>query len=161
MQVQGRCAQRQNTQGARCGSSSSSRVGRRRAAGGGRRRAVEVYARDYPTPQFDSDTYQEAVDLSTQLKNAPRPAQPQRVVIAGAGLAGLSTAKYLADAGHIPILLEARDVLGGKVRGPGRLAISLCFCQWQLPVKPCGEWSTAVAGICTCARVTATQVFRR
>jgi len=32
-----------------------------------------------------------------------------------AGLAGLSTAKYLADAGHKPILLEARDVLGGKV----------------------------------------------
>ena len=32
-----------------------------------------------------------------------------------AGLAGLSTAKYLADAGHEPILLEARDVLGGKV----------------------------------------------
>ena len=31
------------------------------------------------------------------------------------GLAGLSTAKYLADAGHNPILLEARDVLGGKV----------------------------------------------
>ena len=31
------------------------------------------------------------------------------------GLAGLSTAKYLADAGHIPVLLEARDVLGGKV----------------------------------------------
>ncbi|KAK7847305.1 15-cis-phytoene desaturase [Quercus suber] len=32
-----------------------------------------------------------------------------------AGLAGLSTAKYLADAGHKPILLESRDVLGGKV----------------------------------------------
>ncbi|XP_031248462.1 15-cis-phytoene desaturase, chloroplastic/chromoplastic-like, partial [Pistacia vera] len=32
-----------------------------------------------------------------------------------AGLAGLSTAKYLADAGHQPLLLEARDVLGGKV----------------------------------------------
>lgn len=31
------------------------------------------------------------------------------------GLAGLSTAKYLADAGHKPVLLEARDVLGGKV----------------------------------------------
>lgn len=28
----------------------------------------------------------------------------------------MSTAKYLADAGHKPILLEARDVLGGKVR---------------------------------------------
>jgi hypothetical protein len=32
-----------------------------------------------------------------------------------AGLAGLSLSKYLSDAGHIPILLEARDVLGGKV----------------------------------------------
>ena len=31
------------------------------------------------------------------------------------GLAGLSTAKYLADAGHKPLLLEARNVLGGKV----------------------------------------------
>ncbi|NEP57116.1 MAG: 15-cis-phytoene desaturase [Symploca sp. SIO2G7] len=38
-----------------------------------------------------------------------------RVAIAGAGLAGLSCAKYLADAGHIPIVLESRDVLGGKV----------------------------------------------
>jgi len=38
-----------------------------------------------------------------------------RVVIAGAGLAGLSCAKYLCDAGHTPVLYEARDVLGGKV----------------------------------------------
>jgi 15-cis-phytoene desaturase len=38
-----------------------------------------------------------------------------RVAIAGAGLAGLSCAKYLTDAGHIPIVLESRDVLGGKV----------------------------------------------
>ncbi len=38
-----------------------------------------------------------------------------RVAIAGAGLAGLSCAKYLADAGHTPIVFEARDVLGGKV----------------------------------------------
>ncbi|MEM8544630.1 MAG: 15-cis-phytoene desaturase [Cyanobacteria bacterium P01_H01_bin.119] len=38
-----------------------------------------------------------------------------RVAIAGAGLAGLSCAKYLVDAGHTPILLERRDVLGGKV----------------------------------------------
>lgn len=30
-------------------------------------------------------------------------------------MAGLSTAKYLADAGHEPVVLEARDVLGGKV----------------------------------------------
>ena len=38
-----------------------------------------------------------------------------KVAIAGAGLAGLSCAKYLADAGHTPIVLERRDVLGGKV----------------------------------------------
>ena len=38
-----------------------------------------------------------------------------RVAIAGAGLAGLSCAKYLVDAGHTPIVYEARDVLGGKV----------------------------------------------
>ena len=38
-----------------------------------------------------------------------------RVAIAGAGLAGLSCAKYLADAGHTPVVYEARDVLGGKV----------------------------------------------
>jgi 15-cis-phytoene desaturase len=38
-----------------------------------------------------------------------------RVAIAGAGLAGLSCAKYLTDAGHQPIVLESRDVLGGKV----------------------------------------------
>jgi 15-cis-phytoene desaturase len=38
-----------------------------------------------------------------------------RVAIAGAGLAGLSCAKYLTDAGHTPIVLERRNVLGGKV----------------------------------------------
>ena len=38
-----------------------------------------------------------------------------RVAIAGAGLAGLTCAKYLAEAGHTPIVFEARDVLGGKV----------------------------------------------
>ena len=38
-----------------------------------------------------------------------------RVAIAGAGLAGLSCAKYLTDAGHAPIVLESRDVLGGLV----------------------------------------------
>ncbi|MBE9005555.1 15-cis-phytoene desaturase [Fortiea sp. LEGE XX443] len=38
-----------------------------------------------------------------------------RVAIAGAGLAGLSCAKYLTDAGYTPIVLERRDVLGGLV----------------------------------------------
>jgi 15-cis-phytoene desaturase len=38
-----------------------------------------------------------------------------RVAIAGAGLAGLACAKYLVDAGHTPVVIERRDVLGGKV----------------------------------------------
>ncbi|GCE64973.1 15-cis-phytoene desaturase [cyanobiont of Ornithocercus magnificus] len=38
-----------------------------------------------------------------------------RIAVAGAGLAGLSCAKYLSDAGHTPIIFEARDVIGGKV----------------------------------------------
>ncbi|GLC43868.1 securin [Pleodorina starrii] len=80
------------------------------------RRALEVVARDYPKPAFETaETFQEAQALSAKLKNAPRPAKSLKVVIAGAGLAGLSAAKYLADAGHQPIVLEGRDVLGGKV----------------------------------------------
>jgi 15-cis-phytoene desaturase len=38
-----------------------------------------------------------------------------RVAVVGGGLAGLSCAKYLVDAGHQPIVLESRDVLGGLV----------------------------------------------
>ena len=81
------------------------------------RKGLVVVARDYPKPPFeDSDTFQEAAALSSKMRSAPRPARPLKVVIAGAGLAGLSAAKYLSDAGHIPIVLEGRDVLGGKVR---------------------------------------------
>ena len=40
---------------------------------------------------------------------------PKRVVVVGGGLAGLSCAKYLVDAGHHPIVLERANVLGGKV----------------------------------------------
>nr|AHA43672.1 phytoene desaturase [Plagiochasma appendiculatum] len=78
--------------------------------------ALEVTAIDYPRPDIDGTVnYLEAATLSAFLATARRPEKPLKVVIAGAGLAGLSTAKYIADAGHIPILLEARDVLGGKV----------------------------------------------
>lgn len=38
-----------------------------------------------------------------------------QVAIAGGGLAGLACAKYLVDAGHEPVVLESRDVLGGLV----------------------------------------------
>ncbi|XP_024535664.1 15-cis-phytoene desaturase, chloroplastic/chromoplastic [Selaginella moellendorffii] len=77
---------------------------------------LRVVCKDYPRPEIDSTVnFLEAAALSASLRNAPRPSEPLKIVIAGAGLAGLSTAKYVADAGHIPIVLEARDVLGGKV----------------------------------------------
>ncbi|XP_058191969.1 15-cis-phytoene desaturase, chloroplastic/chromoplastic isoform X1 [Rhododendron vialii] len=77
---------------------------------------LKVVCMDYPRPELESTVnYLEAAYLSSSFRTSPRPDKPLKVVIAGAGLAGLSTAKYLADAGHKPILLEARDVLGGKV----------------------------------------------
>lgn len=100
------------------------------------RAALKVLAKDYPTPAFyNAATFKEAEALSAKMRTAPRPAKPLKVVIAGAGLAGLSAAKYLSDAGHIPIVLEGRDVLGGKVGSPhqpevanGRQRVSLSSC---------------------------------
>ncbi|PWZ57523.1 Phytoene dehydrogenase, chloroplastic/chromoplastic [Zea mays] len=66
---------------------------------------IMVVCKDFPRPPLESTiNYLEAGQLSSFFRNSERPR-----------LAGLSTAKYLADAGHKPILLEARDVLGGKV----------------------------------------------
>ncbi|CAN4089236.1 unnamed protein product [Withania somnifera] len=79
-------------------------------------RPLKVVCIDYPRPELDNTVnYLEAACLSSSFCASPRPTEPLEIVIAGAGLGGLSTAKYLADAGHKPILLEARDVLGGKV----------------------------------------------
>lgn len=77
---------------------------------------MQVLCMDYPRPQLENTVnFLEAAKLSSSFRDCLRPTKPLEVVIAGAGLAGLSTAKYLADAGHKPILLEARDVLGGKI----------------------------------------------
>lgn len=95
-------------------------VSRRRAV---RAQCVNALAGDFPKPDFESaGTFQEAAALSAFMKDAPRPAHQKKVAIIGAGLAGLSAAKYLTDAGHIPIVLEGRDVLGGKVRPEAVLA---------------------------------------
>ncbi|GAB5359393.1 hypothetical protein AAMO2058_000540000 [Amorphochlora amoebiformis] len=45
----------------------------------------------------------------------PNPGSRGTVAVIGAGLAGLSTAKYISELGFKPVVVEARDVLGGKV----------------------------------------------
>jgi len=68
------------------------------------------------SPEFSSvASHLEALSAVEYLQKLPRPDKPSTVIVMGGGLAGLSTAKHLVDAGHIPVVLEARDLLGGKV----------------------------------------------
>jgi 15-cis-phytoene desaturase len=75
--------------------------------------------KDYPKPNVeDTDNYRAynrlSSSFSTELK-IQRNSQKKKVAIIGGGLSGLACAKYLVDAGHEPVVYEARDVLGGKV----------------------------------------------
>jgi protoporphyrinogen oxidase len=49
------------------------------------------------------------------VTHAQTGVEAKKVLIIGGGLAGLSCAKYLTDAGHKPVVLERGNVLGGKV----------------------------------------------
>jgi len=73
--------------------------------------------RDFPKPNVENtDNYKAGTQLSDKLKSLKsRNDRPKTVAIIGGGLSGLSCAKYLSDAGHIPTVYEARNVLGGKV----------------------------------------------
>lgn len=81
------------------------------------RRAVEIAARDFPKPsQIDkTQNYRDAAALSSKFSSINGKGGSKTVAIIGGGLSGLAAAKYLVDAGHKPIVYEARDVLGGKV----------------------------------------------
>jgi 15-cis-phytoene desaturase len=74
--------------------------------------------RDYPKPNVENtDNYRLYEKLSKSFSTTLKaePSEKKKVAIIGGGLSGLACAKYLVDAGHEPIVLEARDVLGGKV----------------------------------------------
>ena len=73
-----------------------------------------------PTPSriTQTDNYREANELSQKFLADYENINDQskkRIAIFGGGLSGLACAKYLSDAGHLPTVYEARDVLGGKV----------------------------------------------
>ncbi len=92
--------------------------------------------KDFPKPNLeDTQNYREAERLSQKFKDINGASSPKNVAIIGGiacarhtstnfrvtnhvfagGLSGLAAAKYLVDAGHKPVVYEARDVLGGKV----------------------------------------------
>jgi monoamine oxidase len=56
-----------------------------------------------------------ATVTDVHLADRPDPGTPRRIVVAGAGLAGLTAALTLRDAGWDVVLVEARERVGGRV----------------------------------------------
>ena len=60
-----------------------------------------------------------------------RPKSPFKIAVIGAGPAGLSTARFIKQAGHKAVLFEAEDRLGGKsfsvVRGDAMNEMGTCY----------------------------------
>ena len=73
--------------------------------------------KDFPKPSRLENTqnFQDAAELSAKFSRLKGKGPSKTVAIIGGGLSGLAAARYLVDAGHKPLVLEARDVLGGKV----------------------------------------------
>lgn len=79
-------------------------------------RSSYLVMKDYPKPTFENtENFIEASKLSRRFKELKGKGPSKTVAIIGGGLSGLACARYLVDAGHKPIVYEARDVLGGKV----------------------------------------------
>lgn len=81
-------------------------------------RGTTVTMKDYPKPNVENtDNYRDAAKLSSSFQSFKSldSTTSKNVAIIGGGLSGLACAKYLVDAGHKPVVYEARDVLGGKV----------------------------------------------
>ena len=89
------------------------------AASGSSSIRVPLVMKDYPKPNVENtDNYRKYNALSSSFRTTLKTeteSQKKKVAIIGGGLSGLACAKYLSDAGHEPMVYEARDVLGGKV----------------------------------------------
>ena len=71
----------------------------------------------WPAGVEATKNFREAAALSAKFPRQAElsPGGRRTVAVVGGGLSGLACAKYLTDAGHRVVVLEARDVLGGKV----------------------------------------------
>ena len=77
---------------------------------------LPMVMKDYPKPNVENtDNYRDAAKLSAKFAQLKGTGPSKTVAIIGGGLSGLAAARYLVDAGHKPVVYEARDVLGGKV----------------------------------------------
>jgi len=63
---------------------------------------------------FGDKYYAQYIDL-VHKGLQPRPNQPKKVIIVGAGMAGLTAAYELLRAGHDPLILEGRARVGGRI----------------------------------------------
>jgi len=66
---------------------------------------------DYSKPNVeDTENYRTFEQLSKSFTTTMKASNEKRkkVAVIGGGLSGLACAKYLADAGHIPLVYEAR-----------------------------------------------------
>ncbi|CAB9497757.1 15-cis-phytoene desaturase, chloroplastic/chromoplastic [Seminavis robusta] len=90
----------------------------RKAASASTGMKSNLVMKDFPKPNLeDTDNYRNYERLSQSFGTTLKAdgGEKKKVAIIGGGLSGLACAKYLSDAGHEPVVYEARDVLGGKV----------------------------------------------
>ncbi|XP_077467575.1 L-amino-acid oxidase-like [Stigmatopora argus] len=79
--------------------------------------AVFVVNRTSGDPLFDclqDKDYNELLDIVE--RGLPATKNPKHVAIIGGGMAGLTAATYLKDAGHEVTIIEASDRIGGRVQ---------------------------------------------
>ena len=107
---------------------------------------MQVVSKDYPRPQLEGTaSFAEAAKLSADLYNAPRPAKPLRIVIAGAGEACTSAAALRCTAGPPAVLSCVRLQVWPACP-------LLCTWQQQATTPSCWRPTLPSAARCACSR---------
>lgn len=100
-------------------------------------RARIVFAGEYTAEEFPGTTtgaYWSGVAAAQTILDA---AQPRRVIVVGAGMAGAAAARILTDAGVEVLVVEASDRIGGRIHADT---------SWGVPVELGASWIHGVDG---------------